>query len=283
MSTSWWAPGRRATRRSTTSASWRGGTTVTTCTRSHEPPTPMCGTCSQCEPGHTCRRARRRLFSLVQIQDWIAQGRLVDLQPTPDSVRAAVPRVRVMGEGLDPGRDGPAAQAQLPPTRLASGQSSAGAGAGPGPGAAPRLSAKPALSNLPRSRPLWSLSRPDGSGRWRVEHRMSLVRLDVRPGRFRVSPLSRPGVAHRSGGVAGGPRKSSEGPSPGLRSSRPGVTRSSPRWVPGPPSSSPRQGLSRSPTVGMPRASCSTPGPCWTGQSSMRPRRHCAAGWRRPR
>lgn len=52
----------------------------------------------------------------VQIQDWIAQGRLVDLQPTPDSVRAAVPRVRVMGEGLDPGRDGPAAQAQLPPT-----------------------------------------------------------------------------------------------------------------------------------------------------------------------
>ena len=52
----------------------------------------------------------------VEIQDWIALGRLIDLQPTPDSIRAAAPRVRIVGEGLDPGRDGPAAAAQLPPT-----------------------------------------------------------------------------------------------------------------------------------------------------------------------
>lgn len=52
----------------------------------------------------------------VPIQDWITQGRLVDLHPTPDSIRAAVPRVRVVGEGVDVGREGAAAQAQLPPT-----------------------------------------------------------------------------------------------------------------------------------------------------------------------
>ncbi|MBL0004787.1 MAG: primosome assembly protein PriA [Actinomycetales bacterium] len=53
----------------------------------------------------------------VQVQRWVAAGRVVDLRPTPATLRAAAARVVVAGEGeVGRERDSAAASAQLPPS-----------------------------------------------------------------------------------------------------------------------------------------------------------------------
>lgn len=53
----------------------------------------------------------------VQLQRWVASGRVVDLRPAPSALRAAAARVTVAGEGpVGRERDSPAVRAQLPPS-----------------------------------------------------------------------------------------------------------------------------------------------------------------------
>lgn len=53
----------------------------------------------------------------VQLQRWVASGRVVDLRPAPAALRAAAARVTVAGEGMGGReRDSAATRAQLPPS-----------------------------------------------------------------------------------------------------------------------------------------------------------------------